>query len=425
MIKMILVETHIIKQSNKYYNEADQLCFLSKNLYNASNYVVRQQYFDNKTYLDYNHINKMFTDTDQPDYRSLPAKVSKGTQRKLHSNWLSYFAARKDYFKYPEKYKSEPKIPKYLKKTGRFMVHYEKGALSFKRKGYINLSKTEIYIKTNLSKDVVSYVDIIPATHHIKFLIGYKVSEPEVKQNNNRYASVDLGVNNLAVVTSNVMKPVIFNGKPLKSINQYANKKLAEYKSVRDNADNKNDLITKIRYQDKIDKLMLKRSNKIKDYLHKTSTLLVNHLVSNDISVLIIGKNKYWKQDSNIGKRNNQNFVSIPFNIFINMISYKCALKGIYVDFIDESYTSKVSFLDNDVIPTYKKNSKTRYVFSGMRIKRGLYVSAGKTKLNADVNGSLNILRKYLISKVAWNNQLWFDCVEQCSNETILKINVV
>ena len=221
------------------------------------------------------------------------------------------------------------------------------------------------------------------------------------------------------------MKPVIFNGKPLKSINQYANKKLAEYKSVRDNADNKNDLITKIRYQDKIDKLMLKRSNKIKDYLHKTSTLLVNHLVSNDISVLIIGKNKYWKQDSNIGKRNNQNFVSIPFNIFINMISYKCALKGIYVDFIDESYTSKVSFLDNDVIPTYKKNSKTRYVFSGMRIKRGLYVSAGKTKLNADVNGSLNILRKYLISKVAWNNQLWFDCVEQCSNETILKINVV
>ena len=107
MIKMILVETHVIKQSNKYYNEADQLCFLSKNLYNASNYVVRQQYFNNKTYLDYNHINKMFTDTDQSDYRSLPAKVSKGTQRKLHSNWLSYFAARKDYFKYPEKYKSD------------------------------------------------------------------------------------------------------------------------------------------------------------------------------------------------------------------------------------------------------------------------------------------------------------------------------
>lgn len=421
---MLLVETHIIKQSHKHYNEADQLCFLSKNLYNASNYAVRQQYFDNKTYLDFNHINKMFTDANQPDYRSLPAKVSKGTQRKLHSNWLSYFAAKKDYFKHPEKYRAEPKIPKYLKKTGRFMVHYEKGALSFKRKGYINLSKTEIYIKTDLSKDDVLYVDIIPENHHIKFLVGYNVSEPEIKQNNNRYAGLDLGINNLAVITSNVASPVIFNGKPLKSINQYANKKLAEYKSSRDKSADA-DFMTSRYYQNKIDKLMVKRNNKIKDYLHKMSNLLVNHLVSNNISVLIIGKNKFWKQDINMGKQNNQNFVSIPFNIFINMISYKCALKGIHVDFIDESYTSKASFLDNDAIPTYKKNSKVKYIFSGMRIKRGLYVSSDKTKLNADVNGSLNILRKYLISKAAWNSQLWLDCVEQCSNETILKISVV
>ena len=421
---MILIETHIIKKSNKYYFEADHLCFLSKNLYNASNYVVRQEYFKNKTYLDYNHLNKLFTDTDQFDYRSLPAKVSKGTQRKLHSNWLSYFAAKKEYFKHPDKYKSAPKLPKYLKKTGRFMVHYEKGALSFKRKGYINLSKTDIYIKTSLTKETVSYVDIIPEYNCIKFLIGYKVAEPEIKPNNNRYASIDLGVNNLAVITSNVMKPVIFNGRPLKSINQYANKKLVEYKSVMDKAADEGDIITKLYYQDKIDRLWLKRNNKIKDYLHKTSTLLVNHLVSNNISVLIIGKNKYWKQDSNIGKQGNQNFVSIPFNMFVDMVSYKCALQGIYVDFVDESYTSKSSFLDMDMIPTYKRNCKANYVFSGKRIKRGLYVSGNGTKINADVNGSLNILRKYLTAKVAWNNQSWFDCVERCSNETILKVNV-
>ena len=421
-MKMILVETHVIKQSHKYYSEADQLCFLSKNLYNASNYVVRQQYFKDKTYLDYNHINKMFTDADQMDYRNLPAKVSKGTQRKLHSNWLSYFAAKKDYFKHPEKYKSEPRLPKYLKKTGRFMVHYEKGAVSFKRKGYIRLSQTDIYIKTKLSKDVVSYVDIIPEHNNIKFLIGYKVTEPEIKQNNNRYASIDLGVNNLAVLTSNVIKPVIFNGRPLKSINQYANKRLAKYKSLMDKADNTGDILTKFYYQDKIEKLWLKRNNKIKDYMHKISRMLVNHLVSNDIRMLIIGKNRYWKQDSSIGKKSNQNFVSIPFNLFINMLEYKCALEGIYVDFVDESYTSKASFLDKDEIPTYKKNNKRQYTFSGKRIKRGLYVTSNKTQINADVNGSLNILRKYLISKVAWNNRLWLDCVEQCSNGTILKL---
>ena len=423
-MKMILVETHVIKQSHKYYPEADQLCFLSKNLYNASNYVVRQQYFKDKTYLDYNHINKMFTDADQMDYRNLPAKVSKGTQRKLHSNWLSYFAAKKDYFKHSEKYKSEPRLPKYLKKTGRFMVHYEKGALSFKRKGYIRLSQTDIYIKTKLSKDVVSYVDIIPEHNNIKFLIGYKVVESEIKPNNNRYASIDLGVNNLAVLTSNVIKPVIFNGRPLKSINQYANKRLAKYKSLMDKADNTGDIITKFYYQDKIEKLWLKRNNKIKDYMHKISRMLVNHLVSNDIRMLIIGKNRYWKQDSSIGKKSNQNFVSIPFNLFISMLEYKCALEGIYVDFVDESYTSKASFLDKDEIPTYKKNNKRQYTFSGKRIKRGLYVTSNKTQINADVNGSLNILRKYLISKVAWNNRLWLDCVEQCSNEAILKLNV-
>lgn len=115
---------------------------------------------------------------------------------------------------------------------------------------------------------------------------------------------------------------------------------------------------------------------------------------------------------------------SIPFNLFISMLEYKCALEGIYVDFIDESYTSKASFLDKDNIPTYKKNNKRQYTFSGKRIKRGLYVTSNKTQINADVNGSLNILRKYLISKVAWNNRLWLDCVEQCSNGTILKLNV-
>ena len=211
------------------------------------------------------------------------------------------------------------------------------------------------------------------------------------------------------------MNPIIINGRPLKSINQYANKKNAEFRSYLENGDGK--------YRDKLNKLWLKRNNKITDYMHKASTFIVNQLVSKSISKLVIGKNKFWKQDINIGKRNNQNFVSMPFLTFIDMLEYKCKLKGIEVVYQEESYTSKASFLNEDFIPTFTRDSVDlkKYKFSGTRIHRGLYkIKRKKIYINADVNGSLNILRKYLTLQVAWNNQLWLDCVEQCSN-VILK----
>ena len=423
---MKLVETHIIKPSDKRYDEADNLCFLSKNLYNASNYAIRQHFFKTGSYLSYASLNKMFTDDNQVDYRSLPAKVSKGTQRKLDKNWKSYFKASVDYQKHPEKYTGRPRIPKYLDKSGRYLVHYEKGALSFKRKGYIKLSKTNIYIKTNISVDDVLFVDIVHSGHHIKFLVGYYQEISDVMQNDeHRYASIDLGINNLMTVTSNVVAPVIFNGKPVKSINQYANKMNSKFTSLKAEAVNNKDNEKVDYYDKKLQKLWLKRNNKINDYMHKSSNMLVNHLVSNEISLLVIGKNEFWKQDSNIGKQNNQNFVSIPYNRLLQMIEYKCLLKGIAVVYTEESYTSKASFLDNDDIPVYQKGSDETHNFSGKRACRGLYRTKNNKYINADVNGSLNILKKYLSKNEAWNNQLWLDCVERCSNVTIRKISIV
>ena len=416
---MELVEVHIIKSNHKYYNEADLLCFLSKNLYNSTNYAIRQHYIFQKEYLNYNRINKIFTDTNQHDYRALPAKVAKGTQRKLDKNWKLFFKANKEYKNNPEKFTGKPKIPKYLDKfNGRYLVHYEKGALSFvRKKGYIHLSQTNIYIKSKITKDKIIAVDIVPCKTYIKIIVIYKGEEKEMIINE-RYASCDLGLDNLATVTSNVMNPIIINGKPLKSINQYANKKNAELKSYLDKGDES--------YKSKLSKLWLKRNNKITDYMHKASTYIVNQLVSKNISKLVIGKNKFWKQDINIGKKNNQNFVSVPFLTFTNMLEYKCKLKGIEVIYQEESYTSRASFLNEDFIPTFTKDSVDlkKYKFSGRRIHRGLYkIKRKKIYINADVNGSLNILRKYLTNQVAWNNQIWLNCVEQCSNVILKRLS--
>ncbi|MGB3509793.1 MAG: transposase, partial [Microcoleaceae cyanobacterium] len=144
----------------------------------------------------------------------------------------------------------------------------------------------------------------------------------------------------------------------------------------------------------RLKKLCNKREFKINDYFHKASRLIIDTLINQKVGTLIIGHNEHWKQKINLGKRNNQNFVSVPYNKLIEMLSYQAKMVGIDVILTEESYTSKASFIDNDLIPVYKKGEKNYVTFSGKRIKRGLYRTASIGLINADVNGSLNIMRK-------------------------------
>ena len=153
------------------------------------------------------------------------------------------------------------------------------------------------------------------------------------------------------------------------------------------------------------------------DYLQKASTYLVNQFVSNDITTVVIGYNKNWKQDINMGKKNNQNFVQIPFRQFINMVAYKCYLEGITVYEQEESYTSKCSFLDGEPIQKHEK-------YRGRRVKRGLYQTSTGKLINADVNGACNILKKFLLKKEAWNEEISSDLVEVCSTPSVTKVTV-
>ena len=375
---MYLTERHIIKSNNPLFKELNNVCFLSKNLYNKALYIIRQHYFSTKEYLNYYKLSKLLVDTKDVDYYALNTKVSKETLRLLDRNFKSFFALVKK--KKNKDYDKPIRIPGYLDKQGRHVAVFNKEAISktFLRKGLIKLANFFNVVKTKVTTDNIVEVKVLPRTNHYILEVVYEKEEKQLLPDNGRYAAIDLGLNNLATVSSNVEKPFIINGRPLKSINQRWNKHAANLQSrLKDNRKSSKQLAL----------VTEKRNNRVKDYLHKSSRKIVNFLVSNKISTLVIGYNEEWKQNISIGRVNNQSFVTIPFLTFVQQLEYKCKLEGINVILTEESYTSKCSFLDNE--PLQKKDS-----YLGKRISRGLFKSSTNKLINADLNGSLNILRK-------------------------------
>lgn len=379
---MQLTERHIIKKSHKLWKELDNLSFLSKNLYNATLYLVRQHYFETGGYLNYNAVNRIMIDSKNLDYYNFPSRPAQQIQMQIDNSYRGYFQALKQYQKHPELFDGMPRSPQYKDKiNGRNILTYGISAINkmeYRKTRQIKLSKTNIIFKSKIPWEQIDQVRIIPGNGIYTIELIYTVPDIQQKEFNDKCAGVDLGVNNLVTLVSNIDTPKIFNGKPLKSINQFYNKKRAQLQSQ----------LPKGQYNSKqIQTLTNKRNNKIHDYMHKTSRKIINYLVSQDITKLVIGKNTQWKQRINIGRRNNQNFVSIPFNKLIQQIQYKTQLQGIEVILINESYTSKCSFLDNESI-------KKHETYQGKRIKRGLFQSNIGKLLNADVNGAANILKK-------------------------------
>ncbi len=376
---MQLVERHIINKTHAFYKECDRLCLLSKNLFNYANYLIRQSFIFEGKYLNYNAIQKLCQ--GHQDYTALPAKVSQQTLMRLHECWLSFFEACKQYGKQSERLLGRSKLPQYKHKTeGRFVVTYTSQAVSqqWMKKGVVHLSGTNIFLTTQVKE--IKQVRIVTKLWHYVIEVVHEVEVPKIQFMDGTIAGIDIGVNNLAAVTSNVkgFKPLIVNGKPLKSINAYYNKKKAKLQSK---------LEAEKQTSNRIKRLTHKRNCKVDNYLHNASRFLINHLAANRIRTLVIGKNDAWKQEIDIGKRNNQNFVSIPHARFIEMLKYKAELAGIKVVITEESYTSKCSFFDME--PIYKHEK-----YKGRRIKRGLFKASNGRLINADVNGSLNIIRK-------------------------------
>jgi putative transposase len=380
-----LTEQHIVKTK-----EWEHWCIKAKNLYNQSLYYWRQSIFKNIEYFTEYELIGLYREYKEENFIQLPSHCGHEVLKNLFYNIKSWQKARKEYEKNPSKFLSRPRLPKYKKELS--ILGFNNGQIKWKE-GYIHFPKM-IGIAPIGSK--LGACRVIPKSNHFVVEFVYEVKEKEQKEYNGNAIGIDLGLNNLATIVSNTGESFIINGKPLKSINRYYNKRKSNLQSKLSN----NKYISK-----KIQNLTLKRNNKIKNYIHHASKFIVSKAEEMNISKIVIGNNKNWKQEISIGKKNNQNFVSIPHSNLIDKIEYKAKMVGIEVVRTEESYTSKCSALDYEPI-------KKHEIYLGKRIKRGLFRSSNGTKINADSNGSLNILRK-VVGDAAYTVDSILSCVIQ------------
>ena len=377
-------EREIIYSTDERFDLIKNLCHLSKNLYNASLYDVRQYYFETKSYRTWQSQAPLFSKNKQPDYYALQSHLAQQVLMQVGRQFLSFFNNKSN---------KKKRIPKYKDKNGYNVITFNKVTISrqidfdeYKQIYTYTLCKRSYNLKIKSTKPNVKMVKFVydEVNDLIKCFKIYEVERPKLKKDNSRYFSIDPGLNNIVSIYNNIgIRPLLYNGRPIKSINQYYNKTNAKLRS---------ELPNNIKSSKRLKQLSFKRNNKIDYEMHKISTHIIKEAVKNNISKIIIGNNVGWKNEINIGRRNNQNFVNIPHTKLFNQLLYKGLLNGIEVIFTEESYTSKASFFDKDELPIYGENDN--YKFSGKRISRGLYKDSKGNLWNADLNGGGNIMRK-------------------------------
>ena len=367
-----------------------RLCHLSKNLYNEGNYLIRQEFLTTGKWIRYNSLYNLLKFSK--NYQHLPAQTAQQVLKILERNWKSFFKVIKVWGKNKEKFLGKPKLPNYKPKNGEFLLVFTNQQVNLKNQVLFFPKKVGLELKTRLADTTdIRELRILPkGVGYILEIVYFKTIHPKHLDTNNVLA-IDLGVRNLiTTVNNNGLNPFVIKGGVIKSINQYYNKEKARLQSIYDRQ--------RIKTGRTVLKLTDTRNKKINDFFHKYSRKIVNYCLNNDIGTIIIGYNPEWKQNCRIGKRNNQNFVPIPYYKLIHQLEYKAADQGLTVLKQEESHSSKCSFLDNEPV-------KHHDTYVGKRISRGLFQSKVGTIINADVNGAYNILKKafpnaFSVSKV-------------------------
>ena len=378
--------------SKKEFRNLKYLCHIAKNLKNQAIYNVRQHYFKNKKYLSYNENYKMLKNSE--NYKKLNSNMAQQILKEVDESFKSFFALLK--LAKNGQYNGKIKLPNYLDKDGFTtlvigFVRLKDDMLIVPYSNSFRKVHKEIAIKLPpvLKGKKIKEIRIIPKQHSRYFEIQYTYEVKEIQRelNENNVLGIDLGIDNLCTCVTNTGASFIIDGRKLKSINQYYNKINAKLQGIKDKQKIERTTLRQKR-------ITRKRNNRINDYLSKAARTIVNYCLNNDIGKLVLGYNEDFQRKSNIGSINNQNFVNIPYGKLRDKLIYLCKLYGIEFKLQEESYTSKASFFDGDQIPIYDKENLQEYVFSGKRIKRGLYQTSGGKLINADCNGALNILRK-------------------------------
>jgi putative transposase len=362
------------------------LCHLSKNLYNEGNYLIRQDFFTHRKWIRYNSLYHSLKSSE--NFQQLPAQTAQQVLKILDRSWTSFFRAIKVWIKDKDKFLGRPKPPNYKPKNGEFMLLFTNQQVKLKNKVLIFPKKVGLEVKTRLPDTTdIREVRILPkGVGYVLEIVYNKKINPRPLDKSNVLA-IDLGVRNLiTAVNNNGLKPFVVKGGVAKSINQYYNKNKTRIQSIYDRQGMKTGQT--------LQRLANRRNMKIKDYFHKISRRIIEHCVINDIGTVVIGYNPDWKQKCQIGKKNTQNFVTIPYFKLIQQLEYKAEEQGIAVIKQEESYSSKCSFLDREPIEHHDK-------YVGKRISRGLFKTKNGTIINADVNGAYNILKKAFLNAVA------------------------
>ncbi len=389
----LCVKQQIKKLTKEQYTDLRELCHVAKNLYNVGVYNVRQYYFTEKEYLNYNK-NYVLCKSNE-NYKLLNSNMAQQILKEVDGCFKSFFGLLKLAKKGKYDYKSI-KLPNYLPKDDFTTLVI----------GFVRLSENELIIPFSntykkehkpikvtippiLKDKKIKEIRIIPKfkARYFEIQYTYEVEEIQSDLDNNKALGIDLGLNNLATCVTNTGESFIIDGRRLKSVNQWFNKENSRLQSIKDLRGIKN--VTKKQYL-----LARKRNNRVNDYINKTCRYIINYCIDNQIGNLVIGYNETLQRNINIGRKNNQNFVNIPVGNIKEKLEYLCKLYGINFTKKEESYTSKASFFDSDEIPKYNQDNPIDYKFSGRRIKRGLYKTKKGMLINADVNGALNILKK-------------------------------
>jgi len=363
------------------------MCHLSKNLYNQANYILRQQFINKEKLTTYGDLVKIFQapseEEDHNNYQKLPAQTAQWTIRKVVMSWHSFFKAMRAWKKHPDKFVGRPGLPGYKARDGEFLLIFTNQQCSIEN-GILKFPKvTGMEVKTRLNDVKLKEVRLVPqGTGYMMEIVYEKEISDTSGMKPKRVMGIDIGVRNLVTMGNNIPEQgIAVRAGLLKSINQYFNKELARYRSINDFQGNER------KTTEKIQKLFMKRNRKVKDIMHKVSKSIVEYARSHNVDTIVIGHSKEWKQSANMGRKNNQNFVQLPFNMLITQIKYKAEEIGINVMIQNEDHTSKCSFLDSESIEHHD-------TYMGKRIKRGTFRSSTGKLIHADLQASYNIIKK-------------------------------
>lgn len=424
----------------KLYDFAERNSILAKNLYNAALFRIRQTFTGwDKTkrsaneegvfseietarevypkvkisrVLTYKALDNIMRANNNPDFfAGLPMQTAQDVIKSARTVFKAWLAALKDYKRNPDKYLGKPRMPKYLKNTRHtFSVTNQDAVL------YSAPHKDGSMLKLPGLKDCRTYLACISSDVNLRqvtfqpYYDGYIMSLviengasffwPEMPN----LAGIDLGTDNLAAISCTDGTAVVYKGGVVLSQNRLFAMEKAKATGI----------ITKGHEKQHADSAHLqfisrKHAFFISDQLHKITTDIIRLCVEHRCGTVVIGCNRLWKQKTNIGKRNNQNFAAIPHDRFRFMLEYKALYAGICVIEQEESYTSKADITANDFMPVYGVNDKDAK-FSGTRVKRGLYKASNGLYLNADCNGAANILRKAIPDAWAGRTDFGFLC---------------